>query len=348
MLGSLQDAEDLLQETLLAAWRGLDRLRGARVAARLAVPDRHQSLSERASRPQAPPTGGAFRWPSHPSPPAWPSRSWLEPYPDALLEGLADTAPGPEARYETRESVGLAFVGRAATPAATPASGARAPRRARLSHRRGSRDARHQRGLGQRAPCSGRARRSTQRRPMAAASAHRCRTPHTSASSSATSPPRVERGDTEGIISLLTDDAWLTMPPATVRVPGRAGDRQIPRTARTAPSRQPPARADPRQRPTRLRLLPARSARADRPRLRTDGADAHRGPRIGDHMVRRAQPLLPLRAPANTRQVGAGGGAQRPSRRVSPIRTGTLKRAAYAAGVSPSCSICAAYFSSQA
>ena len=35
---------------------------------------------------------------------------WLEPYPDVLLEGLADTTPGPEARYETRESVGLAFM----------------------------------------------------------------------------------------------------------------------------------------------------------------------------------------------------------------------------------------------
>ena len=35
---------------------------------------------------------------------------WLEPYPDALLEGLPDAAPGPDARYEAREAVGLAFV----------------------------------------------------------------------------------------------------------------------------------------------------------------------------------------------------------------------------------------------
>src|SRR6266704_3623277 len=32
---------------------------------------------------------------------------WLEPYPDALLEGIAETAPGPEARYETKEAVTL-------------------------------------------------------------------------------------------------------------------------------------------------------------------------------------------------------------------------------------------------
>lgn len=36
--------------------------------------------------------------------------SWFEPYPDVLLGGLPDGSPGPEARYETREAVGLAFV----------------------------------------------------------------------------------------------------------------------------------------------------------------------------------------------------------------------------------------------
>jgi hypothetical protein len=35
---------------------------------------------------------------------------WLEPYPDVLLAGLPDTAAGPEARYETREAVSLAFI----------------------------------------------------------------------------------------------------------------------------------------------------------------------------------------------------------------------------------------------
>ena len=35
---------------------------------------------------------------------------WLEPYPDALLEGIPDEAPGPEARYETKEAIALAFI----------------------------------------------------------------------------------------------------------------------------------------------------------------------------------------------------------------------------------------------
>ena len=36
--------------------------------------------------------------------------TWLQPYPDALLEGIIDTTPGPEARYETRETIELAFI----------------------------------------------------------------------------------------------------------------------------------------------------------------------------------------------------------------------------------------------
>src|SRR4029077_13130463 len=36
--------------------------------------------------------------------------TWLEPYPDELLAGLPDAAPGPEARYESRESISLAFI----------------------------------------------------------------------------------------------------------------------------------------------------------------------------------------------------------------------------------------------
>src|SRR5919204_543034 len=35
---------------------------------------------------------------------------WLEPYPDVLLEGIPDQAPGPEARYETKEAIALAFI----------------------------------------------------------------------------------------------------------------------------------------------------------------------------------------------------------------------------------------------
>jgi hypothetical protein len=56
---------------------------------------------------------------------------WLEPYPDALLEGIVDGAAGPEARYETREAVTLAFL-TALHRLPPPARRAVASRRARV------------------------------------------------------------------------------------------------------------------------------------------------------------------------------------------------------------------------
>src|SRR5688572_6018824 len=107
ILGSVQDAEDLLQETLLAAWRGLD---GFQERASLRswmyriATNRCLNALRASSRREVP---------SMIEPPEPTRRSepvWLQPYPDALLEGVPDSAPGPEARYETREAVGLAFM----------------------------------------------------------------------------------------------------------------------------------------------------------------------------------------------------------------------------------------------
>jgi RNA polymerase sigma-70 factor, ECF subfamily len=109
IVGSLQDAEDLLQETLLAAWRGLEQFEG-RSSLRtwlytIATNRCLNALRAGSRRPQpVPATAG-----SHP-PESFAEVSWLEPYPDVLLEGLADAAPGPEARYEAKESIALAFV----------------------------------------------------------------------------------------------------------------------------------------------------------------------------------------------------------------------------------------------
>src|SRR5436190_2934805 len=109
ILGSLQDAEDLLQETLLAAWRGLEgfeeRASLRNWLYRIATNRCLNALRDRGRRPQEVPS---MVEPPEPSRMAEPI--WLEPYPDVLLEGIADTTPGPEARYDTRESVGLAFV----------------------------------------------------------------------------------------------------------------------------------------------------------------------------------------------------------------------------------------------
>jgi RNA polymerase sigma-70 factor (TIGR02960 family) len=109
--GSLQDAEDLLQETLLAAWRALEQFEG-RSSLRawlytIATNRCLNAMRDRRRRPQAAP--GDRPGMVHP-PESFAEISWLTPYPDSLLEGVIDVAPGPEARYEAKESVALAFV----------------------------------------------------------------------------------------------------------------------------------------------------------------------------------------------------------------------------------------------
>ena len=112
ILGSLQDAEDALQETLVSAWRNLGDF-GQRSSLRTwlyqIATNRCLSMlraNSRRPRTAAPIPGLALPEPTGVSdgPP------WLEPYPDMLLDNLADQAPGPEARYETTEAISLAFI----------------------------------------------------------------------------------------------------------------------------------------------------------------------------------------------------------------------------------------------
>ena len=111
ILGSASDAEDALQDTLLAAWQGLASFEGrASVRTwlyRIATTRCLNALRSARRRPQmnAPPPGL-----DPPEPTRLGEVLWLEPYPDILLEGLADPAPGPEARYEASESISLAFI----------------------------------------------------------------------------------------------------------------------------------------------------------------------------------------------------------------------------------------------
>ena len=110
ILGSAQDAEEAVQETFLAAWRAMasfDSRASVRTwLFRIATNKCLDALRARRGRPA--------RVPAPPPPrlqPNAPSEAvWLEPYPDLLLEELADQAPGPEARYAERESISLAFV----------------------------------------------------------------------------------------------------------------------------------------------------------------------------------------------------------------------------------------------
>jgi RNA polymerase sigma-70 factor (ECF subfamily) len=113
MLVSFHDAEDLVQETLLRAWRGLGgSSTGTWLGPRLALSNRDQRLPHRPREPGPPVLPEMLGPPSDRMPEGRSATEipWLEAYPDAALEGIADAAPGPEAPYEQREAVQLAFI----------------------------------------------------------------------------------------------------------------------------------------------------------------------------------------------------------------------------------------------
>jgi RNA polymerase sigma-70 factor (TIGR02960 family) len=111
MLGSFQDAEDALQDTLLAAWQGLGGFEGRaslrtwlyRIATNRCLNARRSASRRLAKEWNIP----AFE---PPEPTRLGEVVWLQPFPDALLEGAIDVPLGPEARYEQAESISLAFV----------------------------------------------------------------------------------------------------------------------------------------------------------------------------------------------------------------------------------------------
>jgi len=242
MLGSLQDAEDVVQETLLAAWQGLAGFeRRAAVRAwlyRIATNRCLNALRDRGRRPQE------VRMVEPPEPTRRVEPIWLDPYPDVLLEGLADTAPGPEARYETRESVGLAFA--TALQQLPPRQRAVLLMREVLGFRTADvaemldTSEASVKGALQRA-------RETLDRPLPAADRERAPLPESARERELLGrfAAAVERGDIDGLVSMLTDDAWVTMPPEPYEYQGREAiarflrDRQARRGAnlRLVPTR---------------------------------------------------------------------------------------------------------------
>ena len=110
-LGSLQDAEDALQDILLAAWRGIAGFEGrASVRTWLYQIATNRCLNIlRSARRQAEVAEWSVSGVGPPEPSGFGEVTWLEPYPDALLEGVA-LISGPEARYEASEAISLAFV----------------------------------------------------------------------------------------------------------------------------------------------------------------------------------------------------------------------------------------------
>jgi RNA polymerase sigma-70 factor (TIGR02960 family) len=223
IVGSTQDAEDLVQETLLAAWRGLDRFEGrASLRAWLYRIATNRSLDAlRASR----------RRPEHlqrmtdvPEPTRRSEPIWLEPYPEVLLEGVPDEAPGPEARYETREAIALAFI--VGLQRLSPQQRAVLMLRDVLGFRAGevaemldttepsvnSLLARARAALRSRLPAAGR-----ERAPLPDSRLER--------EVVGRFADAVESGDIDAMVALVSDDAWLTMPPLPWEYQGPAAIR---------------------------------------------------------------------------------------------------------------------------
>ena len=245
IVGSTQDAEDLVQETLLAAWRGLEHF-GQRASIRtwlyrIATNRCLDALRASARRPRSLPAMTELPEPSRVAEPIW-----LEPYPDVLLEGIADDLPGPEARYETREAIALAFVaglqhlppqqravlvlgdvlGFKAAEVAEILDTTEAAVNSLLQRARTAVDTRLPSAGRERAPLpNSRSEREVVGRFADA----------------------VEAGDIETVVVLLTDDAWLRMPPQPYEYQGAAAigrfldDRAL---RRGAPLRLVPTRAN--------------------------------------------------------------------------------------------------------
>ena len=211
ILGSVQDAEDALQETLLAAWRGIDGFEErSSLRAWLYTIATNRSLSTLragARRPQER-RPLPFRLPE---PTRFGELPWLEPYPDALLDGVPDAAPGPDARYESRETIGLAFV--TALQRLPPRQRAALVLRDVLGYRAAEVAAMLDTTETSVNSALQRARATLE--AIAPPSRDRAPLPRSVAERELVGQfaDAFENGRVEQLVALLTDDAWVTMPP---------------------------------------------------------------------------------------------------------------------------------------
>jgi RNA polymerase sigma-70 factor (ECF subfamily) len=222
ILGSVHDAEDALQETLLSAWRGLGGFEErASVRTWLYRVATNCCLKALRSRRLSQPVGSPPSMPDLPEPTKLGRVLWLEPYPDLLLDQLMDTAPGPEARFEAREAVSLAFV--TALQLLPPRQRAVLILRDVLGF--------HAREVAQVLDSTEESVTSALKRARATLQRHLPRSGQRGqppAPGSAAERELAERftrafeaRDVDGIVSLLTEDVWLTMPPIPLEYQGR-------------------------------------------------------------------------------------------------------------------------------
>jgi RNA polymerase sigma-70 factor (TIGR02960 family) len=218
ILGSVQDAEDLVQETLLAAWRGLEAFEGRSSVRtwlyRIATNRCLNALRDRSRRPRELPAMDELPEPTRRSEPIW-----LEPYPDLLLEEIPDRSPGPAARYEARESIELAFI--VALQGLPPSQRVALVLRDVLGFRTAEVAEMLDTGEASVKGALQRARTALRARlPVA----DRDRAPLPNSADERQLVGRfadaVQSGDVDEVVALLTDDALLTMPPLPLEYQG--------------------------------------------------------------------------------------------------------------------------------
>jgi len=236
----------MVQETLLAAWRGLAGFEErSPVRAWLYRIATNRCLNALRDRGRRPPPQPPQRVSGPPEPTGRGGPAWLEPYPGVLLEGIADSSPGPEARYEARETIELAFItalqhlpphqravlllrdvlGFPTAEVAAMLDGTEDSVKGALKRARAA--------LEQRLPALGRPRPPAPRSPQERALVRFA--------------DAYQANDIDGLVALLTGDAWFTMPPVTLQYQGPAAIASFLR--HQAASREP----------GRIRLVPTRA-----------------------------------------------------------------------------------------
>jgi RNA polymerase sigma-70 factor (ECF subfamily) len=228
ILGSLQDAEDALQETLVSAWRSLGEF-GQRSSLRtwlyqIATNRCLSMLRADSRRPRiAHPLPEAIL----PEPTGAGDPPWLEPYPDVLLDHLVDQRPGPEARYETTEAISLAFI--TALQLLPPRQRAVLVLRDVLGYRAG--EVAKMLDATQESVQSAlkRARATVDKYLADSGSSRPTRQPDTTAERHlvAQLADALERADVQALVGLLAEDVRVSMPPAMLEYRGIDVARQF-------------------------------------------------------------------------------------------------------------------------
>ena len=223
ILGSLQDAEDALQETFLAAWQGLggfnERSSLRTWLYRVATNRCLNALRSASRRPR-------MDWSIPGVEPLEPTRLgevvWLQPYPDILLEGSRDDPPGPEARYETSEAISLAFV--MALQLLPPRQRAVLVLRDVLGFHASEVADMLDTTVESVTSALKRARATVGRQLGADREREPAPAPNSPVETELVSrlTRAYETGDVDALVALLTDDVWVTMPPVPLEYQGRA------------------------------------------------------------------------------------------------------------------------------